>query len=52
MQVPWFFATTPPPRRPAAPLSRRPSLWSRLLACYVGWAERSHGRMHRSRPIV
>ena len=43
MQVPWFFATTPTPRRPAAPpRTRRSGWWSRLAQRYIAWAERSH----------
>ncbi|WP_280153369.1 hypothetical protein [Piscinibacter sp. XHJ-5] len=43
MQVPWFLATTPAPRRPAAP-ARRPlrSWWSRLGERLVAWGDRAH----------
>jgi hypothetical protein len=48
MQIPWFFATTPAPQRPATPI-RRLSFGSRLRAWYIDWAERSHHQMRGSR---
>lgn len=46
MQTPWFFATTPAPSRTPATPAARLSLWSRLAAGYVAWAERSNRALH------
>jgi hypothetical protein len=54
MQVPWFFATTPAPQRPAAwrparrSARRASSLWVRLGERVVAWGEgASHHRLGR-----
>lgn len=44
MQVPWFLATTPAPRRPAAPMGHRARAitrhwWERLGDRLVAWGE-------------
>jgi hypothetical protein len=50
MQLPWFLATTPAPRRPAAPLPHRARViastwWERLGDRLVAWGEGA--RHHR-----